>query len=92
MEKIAELEARFAECPADFENRLELAWCYAQADRMEEAVALIHWEAPVEAESAVETEQEVEVPEEVQQTPVQEKMMAQLRAGKAWLESKMKKQ
>ena len=89
MEKIAELEARFAECPEDFENRLELAWCYAQADRMEDAVAMIRWE-PVAEEPAVETEPEAG--EEIQQTPVQEKVMAQFRAGKAWLESKMKKQ
>ena len=38
---LQKLEQRLADCPQDFENTLELAWCYAQLNRMDEAVALV---------------------------------------------------
>ena len=37
---IQEREARYAENPEDWDNAIELAWCYAQNERVEEAFAL----------------------------------------------------
>lgn len=39
---ILEREARYAEHPGDTDNAIELAWCYAQNERNEDAVALAH--------------------------------------------------
>ena len=37
---IRQREATYAQNPADTDNAIELAWCYAQNDRVEEAMAL----------------------------------------------------
>lgn len=37
---ILQREARYAEDPADTENMIELAWCYAQNERVEDAMTL----------------------------------------------------
>lgn len=37
---ITEREARYAEKPGDMDNAIELAWCYAQNERVEDAFAL----------------------------------------------------
>lgn len=37
---IAQREIRYADCPEDTENAVELAWCYIQNERPEEAMAL----------------------------------------------------
>ena len=37
---ITEREARFAENPSDTDNAIELAWCYAQNDRLQDATEL----------------------------------------------------
>ena len=39
-ELILEREARYRENPGDADNAIELAWCYAQNDRVEDAFAL----------------------------------------------------
>ena len=39
---IQEREGRYAENPEDTDNVIELAWCYAQNDRVDEAFALAH--------------------------------------------------
>lgn len=37
---ILQREARYEECPEDSDNAIELAWCYAQNERVEEAAVL----------------------------------------------------
>ena len=37
---IIQREARYAECPEDADNAIELAWCYAQNERVDDAIEL----------------------------------------------------